>query len=70
MIEDGAEYVNVGIISIDVIFKAMRIDGFSQDESLRGTKGRKKSGFLEDPLWRVRLEGKRASDGKKEEMQG
>lgn len=32
-------------------------------------KGRKKTGFLEDPLWRSRVDGQRASDGKKEEIQ-
>lgn len=56
MIEDGAGNVNVGLISIEVMFKAMRIDGLSSMR-VKGTKSRKKTGFLEDPLLRGRGEG-------------
>lgn len=69
MIEDGAGNVNVGIISIEVRFKAMRIDGLSSMR-VRRTKSRKKTGLLEDPLLRRGGggRGKRASDRKKEGM--
>lgn len=51
MIEDGAGNVNVGIIIIEVMFKAMRIDGLSRVR-LKGTKSRKKTGFFKDLLLR------------------